>query len=508
MLLLGPALPDWEEEFPNARRHTGLPEKGEHPLIIADTRQFRSRTELKALMLGVRSRLPPDGFFLLLSHNRWSLQSMAHGIGLGTRRDSGAGRSDGPWCGPGWTARALSDAGFRSVERYLCFRSLTDPSDVASPDSPFLELPPHSHPVVRMSERTGLFSALHPHHVFICGSRSWQDGGLVRGVRLLVREKVSKGSVKVGEASVRITRFDLRKRGATTLFVSSEGEAGAFIGRLVSPGSRGDTVARNEAFLRNLHRSSELVDWCKQRIPRLVACVKGADGTRVFVETLLPGTVAWKTRWDRVGRTVQRECLEFLKRFNDSLARVVTIDDEFADLLFGADVSLVRESVSVSEPTRRILLELFQKLSRELEGRSLPLVYAHGDFGIGNVLVEPRTGALGGVIDWDTGREWELPGIDQLNWEIQRIRMEQGVGFDAGVRMLGDRLMGPSMDGAILLDPLTRGQQDELHECLLMACGLRYVCRALRYPEIYRDEAEDLASGLQYLRSLAMRLDP
>ena len=50
------------------------------------------------------------------------------------------------------------------------------------------------------------------------------------------------------------------------------------------------------------------------------------------------------------------------------------------------------------------------------------VVFSHGDFGYGNILYDSRTASLSGVIDWDTSRDVELPGVDFINLLIQKFR--------------------------------------------------------------------------------------
>jgi len=50
------------------------------------------------------------------------------------------------------------------------------------------------------------------------------------------------------------------------------------------------------------------------------------------------------------------------------------------------------------------------------------IVFGHGDFGYGNILCDSNTASLTGIIDWDTARDIELPGVDFINLLIQKFR--------------------------------------------------------------------------------------
>ncbi len=88
-----------------------------------------------------------------------------------------------------------------------------------------------------------------------------------------------------------------------------------------------------------------------------------------------------------------------------------------------------RKSRRKATSSKLELLEIFLRwVPEELEGLSrfkgrllalldqldsgLPVVFHHGDYGPQNILVNPDTGILGGVIDWDLAEEFGFPLID------------------------------------------------------------------------------------------------
>ena len=497
VLLHGDALPGWEEESWCAERRMEIPSDRRYALLVLDTRAAASRRAVRRLMEGARAALEPRGFLFLLCHNWWS----PHGhpwSGGGTKDQPSANQAPVARSSPRWAARTLGRCGFPVVDHFLCFPGLRNPKEFVSPTSPFLEFPARQSWLHRVERWTGLLPLLHTSHLLLAGSQRWSDGPLGRAVR----GSVGSSTATAGSDLVRISRFDIRRRGSLAMFLTDGGTGTTFIGRLATGSGRGDQVARNHEFLDSLHGLDELPPQCTDRIPRPVSVVERGGSTRIYLETLLPGMLAWKADWSRHGRVIRTEALEFLGAFGRALHRPVTLDGVALGRIFDRDRALLDRSRFLSTQDRKRLIHLLSWAADTLRGRTLPLVYGHGDFGVGNVLVDPRTGHLTGVIDWDTGREWDLPGVDRLNWEIQYHRMQDDLALDAAIGKVATKLSDEAQGGAGMLYPYTGSPEAELRAAILATCGIRYVCRDLQYPEIYRKLQPDISSGLAALESV------
>src|SRR5690606_4730869 len=92
-------------------------------------------------------------------------------------------------------------------------------------------------------------------------------------------------------------------------------------------------------------------------------------------------------------------------------------------------------------------------------------------------------GRVTGVIDWDTARLQDLPGIDRVNLEIQ---IDPGAFATSVRRVWAERRAH---------DALTPG-----HERALFGVAVcRYVLRSLTYPEVYRAHAAQFREALAWL---------
>jgi aminoglycoside phosphotransferase (APT) family kinase protein len=137
------------------------------------------------------------------------------------------------------------------------------------------------------------------------------------------------------------------------------------------------------------------------------------DGQHYSVETRLPGGRAGQyLRAPAVRDDVATEGLRFLVRLQ-TLSRVDTVlDAETWNRQFQPMVDAVGAFVERHDPAG-----VYERISRAVRdpllGQSVPLVFAHGNFWIGNLLFDPDRG-LTGVIDWDSAVDRGLPLVDLL----------------------------------------------------------------------------------------------
>jgi len=107
-----------------------------------------------------------------------------------------------------------------------------------------------------------------------------------------------------------------------------------------------------------------------------------------------------------------RGAVAALTAFHASTIRDVTVDDLWFDALFGeplrrVEAQLGPESAPGLDSVRR-------ELRTRLAGRTVRTVWTHGDYKIENVLFDPRSLAVRGVIDWDLSERHGLPLLDLL----------------------------------------------------------------------------------------------
>jgi aminoglycoside phosphotransferase len=128
-----------------------------------------------------------------------------------------------------------------------------------------------------------------------------------------------------------------------------------------------------------------------------------------FLITRIPGVTLDQ---DTVAlEPVTDAALDFLTRFHQRTATRVTIgSDKVASLAW----ALVDAAKGRNEPIADDLETWKAPLRRCLEGLTLPLVWMHGDYKIENVMYDPDTRQITGVIDWEHAIIPGLPLLDAM----------------------------------------------------------------------------------------------
>jgi hypothetical protein len=299
-------------------------------------------------------------------------------------------------------------------------------------------------------------------------------------------------AARLNERELNASSLQLRARGAG--IVMMQGSVQGYVVRLVPAGAFQAVVARNHSSLQHL-RSILRKPALLERMPApLLAEMHGS--ALVLAETRLDGTLAWTLASGVLAPIIRRDALDFLETLRDATSRTIHLEPEGTADLLREDRQLVTASDFVRARVKRLIDAEFSRAVGALAGRDLVACTSHGDFGYGNILVDPQSGALQGVIDWDTAREVDFPGIDRVNLEIQ-IRRGLGDSFAEAVRAVWNRRL--AQDALI-----TTGGPDA--ERALFGLGVcRLVIRSMRYPVIYGLEAADYERALAWLAPLEPR---
>lgn len=301
------------------------------------------------------------------------------------------------------------------------------------------------------------------------------------GIWTLVREHLR-------DPDARVLGFQLRVRGAAVCTVWARGRT--YIVRVVPSGSLQDVVLRNHSSLLRLRGQLNGEDALLRLMPEPIA-IETSNSVALLAETCLEGTLAWKVASGELAATVHRNAVAFLQILREATAQSIPLSRESMDALLEPDLQRLGEATFVGDAVRNRIQEELRGVAQTLTGFELPLHTSHGDYGYGNLLVHPHSGELTGVIDWDTARAVDLPGVDRVNLEIQIRRTALSGNFARAVRDVWqsraahEALAGPG------------GSQRERALFALAVC--RYILRSFSYPAVYRKEAEAFERGLKVL---------
>ena len=137
-------------------------------------------------------------------------------------------------------------------------------------------------------------------------------------------------------------------------------------------------------------------------------------------------------------------------------------------------------------------------------GRSVALVPVHGDFWLNNILVDPRSLALTGVVDWDHGQSVGLPLLDLIHlltwrtsrWESdltpERLRRLLGGGRSAVRNRLEEQAARLHLDPAWVGDLICRYWFEQLARRVDETGTMRLAHRALQVAAEWAGEGIDL----------------
>jgi aminoglycoside phosphotransferase (APT) family kinase protein len=133
------------------------------------------------------------------------------------------------------------------------------------------------------------------------------------------------------------------------------------------------------------------------------------------------------------------------------------------------------QSVRLPVPRAADRLAALQvRLRRGLAGREVRVGWAHGDLWRGNLRVDPATGAVTGLIDWDCAAPRQLPAHDLLHLVLYGLAVDRGV--DLGtviVEVLRTHRWPSEVEAAIAPQRAAWGDVED--EDLLLLYWLRHV---------------------------------
>ncbi|NLG61305.1 MAG: aminoglycoside phosphotransferase family protein [Candidatus Cloacimonetes bacterium] len=291
----------------------------------------------------------------------------------------------------------------------------------------------------------------------------------------------------LGDPEAKPREVHLRARGAAVAIM--EAARGDAVVRIVPAGRFQDVVERNHQLLIALRERLRARDDLLALLPRPLF-LQRSGGLLLLAETRLTGVLAWTVARGELLRVIRRNMHEFLAALRGATLNSAHIDDARLDALLAPDQSTTVNATFVAPDVRDVLQRELEHARRVLRGRRLDLHASHGDFGWGNVLVEPETGQITGVIDWDTARLEDLPGIDRVNLEIQFLRARMP--FPAAVAHVWNERLAHDGLG-------TAEQGHAVARALFGLAVVRYVTRAMSYPELYAQAQPGFRRALRWL---------
>lgn len=199
--------------------------------------------------------------------------------------------------------------------------------------------------------------------------------------------------------------------------------------KLAESESAGRGLARETDVLSVLSGESRLEAW-RAVLPRVLAAGE-IDGQPFRVEAMLPGIEASRAM---AGGTVPFAALAQLADGIAGLHRRTGSELDVDAAIIGAWVDAplailelhARQRGGSERRQLRGLDRVRDQLHEGLAGRRLTAGWTHGDYVPGNVLVDPATGAVSGIVDWETSGTPNLQAIDLVQLVLATRALRRG----------------------------------------------------------------------------------
>jgi len=398
---------------------------------------------------------------------------------------------------PLYFRKLFAHNGMLVVKEFIGLPEYEAAEELVVPGSKFLEVPQHAHLLYRLAVKLKKYHFIANGLIYIISGSSLENRCVITTVTKHIQNFLDNPN-----CSCLVERLDIRLRGSLIIFIIEENTRKNFIVRLVSAPQTRKIVSRNQKFLSMLHSSKKLADTIKMKLPNPIGEVDYA-GFSLFTETLMEGRLAWKVNQRPLRKIIFDDAFDFISKFQLSMGQAVLISDDHAKQLFHEDAIKICTHQACNPELASGVCFVVQKICKAVNRNTLFLTASHGDYGYGNILVHPMTGRLSGVIDWDTGREKDLPGIDYLNLVVQKKRSEIGCSVaEAFTETTEEVLRQGAIDDKNFYASAFNITGDRL-KIILYACLIRYMSRAAQYPEIFNREQVDYLKSLRYLEARA-----
>lgn len=421
----------------------------------------------------LRSLLTPSGTLLLRAPNRFALRRIrrqpASVLGRGLRSARGY-------------QRIAARAGFASVERYL---PLPDPASAEEylAAGELIEIPSGAPSALRLLNAAGALPQFHAGYCFhLASSRSGVE-------RLLARlSDAVERSEHMGPVSFRLEKYALRRRGALILTLSSQAPDRPVICRITTSDEIDHVVRENARWVREIAAEPGLGQHARALLPVQLGTLDLA-GSRAYLEEKRPGIIAWKfARQPTLESALFAQSVSFLDSLHAATRRTERLTEGRLHELLELPVHPWYDEDFVV-----LLQQLRSRLVGYFRDRSRTLSVSHGDYGYGNLLADPRSERITGVIDWDQARI-DLAGVDLLNFLVQRRRMTAQMSLQTAMSTIAQELVnGPQATGGALRDEIFGGSSEDRRAVFAWSVW-RFVERDTRYQSEYEQGRDTLMS--------------
>jgi len=418
----------------------------------------RLLTDRGECLVAVPNRMALDS--LLGGHRASSAESgRPHLAGASPRSvldQNGGGDSDAPGCWVPSLLRAFRHSELRYQRLYFLYPSRESPGQILGWGNE--EPSGEHHPLVRVLNQAGMGKYFFDSPVFVVSKKLPQDSFLES---LLRRMQEQLGLRELPK----ILNNIISNQNTLVFFLELEADGKAVL-KLPLCKTSLERVESDRKMIEKAHEIS--APEVQLMLPRLL-CYDILHGQPYFARTFVPGVSARLLVHSREEYSrVVADAAEILLQWHKTSHRVVEVTPEICERHF---VSYFRQARPYLPAHHGLLDEIQSFLQEASLGQPLALGLMHGDFHLNNLMIDPATRRISGILDWDMG---EIDGLPMLDLFHLLVSKERGL-LDWGIGEAFNKVLLPSA-----FDPEERQLVEEFR-CALGISEQMLLCLKIAY---------------------------
>lgn len=189
-----------------------------------------------------------------------------------------------------------------------------------------------------------------------------------------------------------------------------------------------ERLSENARILDSLHNNPALPEALRERIPRNYLSGE-LRGEHYHIEALRPGVPGESIAAGREAlHKMLRSAFDHLLMLHGAAISRRVVDDRLLEQQFLQPLREVAVFFGTADQ-QPAFTRLEARLGEMLLGKTIPLVWRHGDYSLKNILFDPERHTLSGIIDWDLSQKNSLPLLDLLQLLVRRQMVEERKSF-------------------------------------------------------------------------------
>jgi aminoglycoside phosphotransferase (APT) family kinase protein len=229
---------------------------------------------------------------------------------------------------------------------------------------------------------------------------------------------------RCARASV-IADAQLTSTGVAVVTLAPADEPPCLVVKVPTTAAAVEGLERESAALAALNGDERLGAW-RARLPQ--PCAWGTVLDQPFrADAALPGRPAVeRVNGEAAAVRLQESAAESIHLLHRSTAKSLAVDRGVAERWVDGQLHDLSRHTSVGPGRARCLTRLRDELHRAVIGRTFSVTWIHGDYWLGNVLIEEASPRPSAIVDWDDAASGELPLHDVLHLLLYTRRLLTG----------------------------------------------------------------------------------